>query len=172
MTYNIQNLIEHFQIFSKSSKKLTLETLEKWWHTINYVSLCSANQLHLWTMHASYHIIDFDSAKAEKNSRPIIFFTSLQLCEIALFISLKHSVSLSGSQLPVSHLISQHLANHSVIQLSRKSACQWKTLIMSIGLFWASKSASQLVSQTVNYQPANQLFHCSVSLWNNEKTFG
>ena len=100
------------------------------------------------------------------------FFTSLQLCEIALFISLKHSVSLSGSQLPVSHLISQHLANHSVIQLSRKSACQWNTLIMSIGLFWASKSASQLVSQTVNYQPANQLFHCSVSLWNNEKTFG
>lgn len=157
MTYNIQNVIEHFQIFSKSSKKLTLETLEKWRHTINYVSLCSANQLHLWTMHASYHIIDFDLAKAEKNSRPIIFVTSLQLCEIALFVS---------------HLISQHLANHSVIQLSSKSACQWNTLIMSIGLFWACKSASQLVSQTVNYQPANQLFHCSVSLWNNEKTFG
>ena len=157
MTYNIQNVIEHFQIFSKSSKKLTLETLEKWRHTINYVSLCSANQLHLWTMHASYHIKDFDLAKAEKNSRPIIFVTSLQLCEIALFVS---------------HLISQHLANHSVIQLSSKSACQWNTLIMSIGLFWACKSASQLVSQTVNYQPANQLFHCSVSLWNNEKTFG
>lgn len=124
------------------------------------------------TLHSkSYHRFWFGQSW-KKNSRPIIFFTSLQLCEIALFISLKHSVSLSGSQLPVSHLISQHLANHSVIQLSRKSACQWNTLIMSIGLFWASKSASQLVSQTVNYQPANQLFHCSVSLWNNEKTFG
>ena len=39
-----------------------------WQDTINYVSLCSANQLQLWTkpLHASYHIIDFDLAKAEK----------------------------------------------------------------------------------------------------------
>ena len=170
MTHNIQNLIEHFQIFSKSSKKLTLETLEKWRHTINYVSLCSANQLHLWTMHASYHIIDFDLAKAEKNSRPIIFFhflAALWNCIVRQPKTLSQPVRQSVASQPFNQSAFSQSLSHSIIK-----ACQWNTLIMSIGLFWARKSASQLVSQTVNYQPANQLFHRSVSLWNNEQTFG
>lgn len=77
-----------------------------WRDTINYVCLCSANQLQLWTkpLHASYHIIDFDLAKAEKIYDQSFFFTSLQLCEMStrgkkqLNQSVSQSISKPASQ--------------------------------------------------------------------------
>ena len=155
MTHNIQNLIEHFQIFSKSSKKLTLETLEKWRHTINYVSLCSANQLHLWTMHASYHIIDFDLAKAEKNSRPIIFFhflAALWNCIVRQPKTLSQPVRQSVASQPFNQSAFSQSLSHSIIKPVGLSMKHFNDVNWAI----LSQQISQSVGEPNSQLPASQ----------------
>ena len=156
MTYNIQNVIVRaFPIFSKSSKKLTLETLEKWRHTINYVSLCSANQLHLWTMHASYHIIDFDLAKAEKKFTTHHFFhflAALWNCIVHQPKTLSQPVRQSVASQPFNQSAFSQSLSHSIIEqvgLSMKHFDNVNWAILSLQI-------SQSVGEPNSKLPASQ----------------
>lgn len=156
MTYNIQNLIEHFQIFSKSSKKTNIRDIrEVTTHSINYVSLCSANQLHLWTMHASYHIIDFDLAKAEKKFTTHHFFhflVALWNCIVHQPKTLSQPVRQSVASQPFNQSAFSQSLSHSIIEqvgLSMKHFDNVNWAILSLQI-------SQSVGEPNSKLPASQ----------------